>query len=85
MKKIIHGRTYDTATARRLCAWSPTGDHANSETTLFRKRSGECFLGCWHNLRGTDIVPLRRESALRYAELHMDADEYETEFGEVPE
>lgn len=66
---------------------------------LFRKRTGEYFLygegnaaspyrraveqNCWTG--SEDIKPLTVEEARIWAEEHLTADEYETEFGEVSE
>lgn len=67
--------------------------------TLYRKRGGEYFLhgkggaaskyarssgqNVWSG--GEQIIPLSYDNACQWAEEHLDADEYEAEFGEVPE
>lgn len=67
--------------------------------TLYRKRTGEYFLygeggamsryaePCEGNswTSGEHIFPLSYEEATHWAEEHMDADDYESEFGEVSE
>lgn len=66
---------------------------------LYRKRGGEYFLygegnaasryaeavgsNSWAG--GWRIMPLSYNEAAKWAETHLDADEYEAEFGEVPE
>lgn len=66
---------------------------------LYRKRTGEYFLSgeggpaskyaistgnnSWSG--GDKIIPLSFEAASRWAEEHMDASEYESEFGVVDE
>ena len=66
---------------------------------LYRKRGGEYFLygegnsasryaeavgsNSWTG--GWRIMPLAYDEAAKWAESHLDADEYEAEFGEVPE
>jgi len=47
MKKIIHGRVYDTSTASELATHSSPGswrDFSHWEETLYRKKTGEFFL-----------------------------------------
>ena len=72
--------------------------HYESET-LYRKRGGEYFLhgeggamtrysesygnNSWGY--GERIMPLSHEEARQWAEEHLEADEYEAEFGEAPE
>jgi predicted transcriptional regulator len=67
--------------------------------TLYRKRTGEYFIygvgnagskysrstgnNTWCG--GSAIIPLTYDAAREWAEDHMDADEYEAEFGEVSE
>ena len=67
--------------------------------TLFRKRTGEYFLhgsggpmsryavSCGQNSwgGGEKIIPLSFENAREWAEEHMDADDYQAEFGDVSE
>lgn len=69
------------------------------EETLYKKRTGEFFLFCeggpasiyctWidsHNRTSGDrIIPMTFEKARRWAEEHLEAEEYEEIFGEVEE
>lgn len=74
-------------------------DFSHYEETLYKKRTGEFFLhgaggpmtryaervdqNSWSG--GSDIIPLTYEDAREWAEKHLDADVYETEFGVVDE
>ena len=74
-------------------------DFSHCEETLYQKRTGEFFLlgeggpmtkyavsqGCNSWSGGTEIIPLTWETAREWAEEHLDADEYESIFGEVSE
>lgn len=74
-------------------------DFRHYEETLYLKRTGEFFVAgeggpmtkyaqpCGQSGRssGSDIIPLTEREAKEWAERHMDADEYEETFGEVPE
>lgn len=100
MKRIIDGRRYDTSTAEEI-ATSTHGyrrEFSYYEETLYCKRTGEYFLygyghgeskyakqvlGAWGP--GEDIIPMTYEQARQWAEVSLDAEEYEREFGEVPE
>ena len=67
--------------------------------TLYRKRTGEYFLHGEGNAAskysksignntwagGSAIIPLTYDAAREWAEEHLDADEYESEFGAVDE
>jgi len=69
------------------------------EETLYRKRTGEYFLYGWGGPQskysravgqnewsgGERIEPLTAEEARRWTEEHLDADEYQKEFGEIAE
>lgn len=69
------------------------------EEKLYRKKTGEYFLygeggpaskyaeSCGQNQwsSGDSIIPLSFKSAREWAESHLDADEYEAEFGEIAE
>ena len=101
MKKIINGKKYDTDTATQVAEWSKdvsVSDFTYFEETLYKKRSGEYFLYGFGNAAskyavpeddgwrgGSTIMPLSYENACKWAEEHMDADDYEAEFGEVSE
>ena len=101
MKKIINGRKYNTETARCVGIYEVgVGDNLYGfSEELYRKRNGEYFLygaggpgskysktiGC-NEWSGTEeITPMAYEEARSWAEKHLDADEYEAEFGDVPE
>lgn len=100
MKKIINGRIYDTNTAKELGRDDQTyGNFSDWEETLYRKSTGEYFLhgeggpqtkyaqqigeNSWTG--GEKIIPLSLESAKKWAEEHLEADEYEKIFGIVEE
>ena len=101
MKKTICGKRYDTNTAKEIgCyGYSNRGDFAFWEETLFQKRTGEFFLhgvggpaskyaettgqNQWSG--GEKIIPLDFENARKWAEKHMEADDYESTFGPVEE
>jgi len=84
MRKVIKGKLYDTEKAREVGYWSNgwTGrDYRNA--TLYCKRTGEYFA---HRVAGEydpvdTIEPLAYDDARAWAEAHLDADEYESEFG----
>lgn len=74
-------------------------DFQHAAETLYRKRTGEYFVhgsggpmsryakpypgGGWQG--GDELVPLTYDQAREWAEEHLEADEYEAEFGEAPE
>lgn len=98
MKRIIHNRVYDTETAQKLGEWNNgyyTSDFPFCAETLYRKRTGEYFLfGEGHAMSkyashsgnnsgwGEKIIPLSYEEAQKWAEEHLDADDYISIFGE---
>lgn len=101
MKKIIKNKVYDTATAQKVGEWGKNlDDHLYRVTEeLYRKRTGEFFLygyggpgskygvssgnGNWSS--GEEIIPMAYESAQKWAEDHLDGEEYESIFGAVVE
>lgn len=101
MKKIINNRVYDTTTAQKCGEWDNghyTSDFAYCAETLYRKKTGEYFLhGEGHALSkyagrsgdssgwGEQIIPLSYEKAQKWAEEHLDGDEYVSIFGEPEE
>lgn len=102
MKKVINGRMYNTETAVSLGEWSNgrgRRDFRGVEETLYRKRSGEYFIGGWGGSMteyarpaygggtcgGEKIFPLTYEAAREWAEKHLSVDEYEAAFGPVSE
>lgn len=100
MRKIIKGRLYDTSTAQLIADWSHgyPRDFGYYCETLYRKRTGEYFLhgeggpmskyaeraGQNEWMGGEAIQPLTYDDAREWAEAHVDADVYESEFG-VPD
>lgn len=74
-------------------------DFSHYSETLYRKRNGEYFIfgsgnaGSRYSTRveqntwsgGQNIAPLSYDAAREWAETHLDADTYETEFGDVSE
>lgn len=97
MKKIINGKMYDTDTARSIGSdgYGYGNDfHAWSET-LYQKRTGEYFLhgeggpmsryartigqNEWSG--GEQIIPMNYENARKWAEEHLNTDDYEETFG----
>ena len=101
MKKIINTKVYDTDTATRVGKWyaNEYSDLDRVEEELYRKRTGEYFLyGCGGARSkyseylggrsyggGERIMPLTYAEAQEWAEEHLSADAYETEFGEIQE
>lgn len=73
--------------------------HTHTEETLYRKKTGEFFIygeggpqtkyatdmgqGAW--MMGDKIIPLSFEAARKWAEEHLEVEEYESIFGEVEE
>ena len=96
MKKIIGGKKYDTDTAKYLgyAGYSHPGDFNFWLERLYRKKTGEFFLHCiggpmskyarqiglneWTG--GEEIRPLSPEEAQKWAEKHLEAEEYEQIF-----
>lgn len=100
MKKIIHGKKYDTETAEEIASAQHgyPRDFGYYEETLYRKRGGEYFLyGYGHAdskyasrvmgdfAPGDAIMPLSYDQARDWAEASLEVDEYEAIFGEVSE
>lgn len=101
MKQIIHGRLYDTDTAKHIAnaSYRYPGDFSHWDEDLYRKRTGEYFI--WGEggpaskygvsveqntwSGGSKIVPLTLEEAREWGEKYMDADDYMDEFGPVSE
>ena len=99
MRRIIHGKLYDTDSAIYIARDA----HYNCglddwEEVLYKKESGEYFLYGWGgpgtiyadiNFGETDegehLIPLSTEEARRWMEEHATIDEYEHEYGPVSE
>lgn len=87
MKKIIKGKLYDTGKAKELGRWTPNpygNDFNYHQETLYLKRTGEFFI---HEERyGSDkIRPLTYEETQKWAEEHLDGDDYIEIFGDPEE
>lgn len=101
MKQIINGKKYDTGTAEKVGSWSnccSCRDFSSCTEELYRKRTGEYFLygsggpmskysQSYGNTTsgGEKIIPMTEAEARKWAEKHLDGDEYEEIFGEVEE
>lgn len=101
MKKIINGKSYDTTTAKRVGAWDNghyTNDFHYCSEDLYQKKTGEFFLhgeggalSCYASHSGNSsgygecIEPLTYREAQKWAEEHLDGDEYCEIFGEPDE
>ena len=100
MKRIIDGKRYDTSTAEEIATATHgyKSEFSYYEETLYCKRTGEYFLygyghgeskyakqvlGDWGP--GEDIIPMTYEQARQWAEVSLDVEEYEREFGPTSE
>ena len=97
MKKIISGKMYDTDTARQIGidGYGDGRDFSSWTETLYQKRTGEFFLhgeggpmsrysrsiGQNQWTGGEQIIPISYENARKWAEEHLDAENYEAVFG----
>ena len=98
MKKVIHGKLYDTDTAECVAAWSNEAydsiDYCSE--SLYRKRTGEFFLygdggpKSPYSLRrgsfiygNSVIIPYSDAEAKEWVEEHCGGDKYIEIFGEV--
>ena len=96
MKQIINNRRYDTETGELLGSdsYSNKRDFYHWTEELYRKRNGEFFLygeggpntkyahsvGLNEWTGGEKIIPLTADAARKWAEEHLEADEYEKIF-----
>lgn len=102
MKKIINGKVYDTATAKRLGEYEPNPYRSDFHyycETLYQKKTGEFFLhgegnaaspysrSCGQNewCGSEKIIPMTYKEAQKWAEEHLDGDDYCEIFGEPDE
>lgn len=101
MKKIKNGKVYDTATAKKLGEYAPNpnqSDFSYFRETLYQKKTGEFFMHCEGGAMscyashsgnssgyGEQIQPITYEKAQKWAEDHLDGDEYCEIFGEPDE
>lgn len=99
MKKIIDGKLYNTATAREVGLYASRDGFAHWCERLYCKKTGEYFLhgegdavikyrqnlsdNSWTG--GETIAPMTYAEAKAWTEGHLTAEEYEAEFGPVPE
>lgn len=97
MKRIINNKVYDTDKAKRVGTWDNghnTSDFRYCSEDLYLKRNGEFFLygeggpmSKYVKRHGSDvgygerISPLSYEEAQKWAEKHLDADDYIAVFG----
>ncbi len=101
MKKIINNKVYDTKTAKKMGSWDNNkyGSFEYTHEVLYQKKTGEFFLygeggpmsryaepsGSNGWTSGEKIMPLTYAQAQKWAEEHLDGDEYEEIFGEIVE
>lgn len=99
MKKIINGKQYNTTTAQQIGSNSRglPGELDYWIETLYSKRTGEYFLhgegGAGSRYAtslgnnnwgyGERIIPLSYDQAKQWAEEHLVAEDYESEFGVI--
>lgn len=88
MKKIIRGRRYDTETARKVGCKTEQAQYGDVDYALYRKRTGEYFVHAEFSYMLDDgnpdyIKPLSEDEANEWAQEHLNADVYESEFGEI--
>ena len=82
MKVIIHGKQYDTKTARLVAVHR--NDFNSCCEELYYKRTGEYFIAGQKEISsGKQIKPLTESEAKEWAEQNMKADEYKKEFCEA--
>lgn len=93
MKKVIKGKLYDTETAKLVGEYDNgkfTNDFGYYSEDLYQKRTGEFFIcgigGAFTKYDGVEtITPVSYEDAQRWAEEHLDGDDYIEIFGEPEE
>ena len=97
MRKIINGKTYNTATSKLIGEWSNghyTNDFNYCSEDLYKNTKGAYFIrydggamskyaiSSGNNTGGSEgISPLTADEAMSWAEKHLDAKEFESEFG----
>lgn len=101
MRKIIDGRTYNTATSKLIGEWSNgklNNDFGYCSENLYVNTKGAYFISYEggalskyaiavgsNNASGSQgITPMTLEESKKWAEEHLDAEDYEKSF-EVPE
>ena len=96
MVKVINHKKYSTDTARVVAYYNnidgfkilQCDDARFFEVTLYKKRTGEYFICTEGNNRSgveIGIEPVNEEEAKKWSERYLDADEYESIWGEVEE
>ncbi len=97
MRKVINGRTYNTETSKKVGSWDNGiygNDFRSCDEDLYKNTKGAYFLvgsggplskyavSHGNNTSGsTTLTPMTAAEAQEWAEAHLDADEYEAEFG----
>ena len=97
MRKVIKGRTYNTETSKCVGEWSNglyINDFSYCSEDLYKNTKGTYFLlgeggplSKYAVTYGNDtsgskgVVPMTVEEAQEWAEEHLDAEDYEAEFG----
>ena len=101
MRKVIEGRTYNTGTSKCIGEhWNGygTNDFKHCSERLYKNTKGAYFLhgqgGAMSSYAtshgnswgwGEQIIPMTIDEAREWAEEHLEADEYEAEFGQPEE
>lgn len=100
MRKVIHGKMYDTQTATLIKKYSfAEGDWINYfREELYQKKNGEFFMyaeggpyspykagGIYNPVDNNVIIPRSEEEAKLWVAKHCSGDVYEQLFGPVPE
>lgn len=97
MRKVINGRTYNTETSKLIGSWDNGiygSDFRRCEEDLYKNTKGAYFLvgeggpmskySITHGNTtsgNAELIPMTATEAQEWAEEHLDADEYEAEFG----
>lgn len=97
MRKIINGRVYNTETSKKIGMWHNnryTNDFSYCAETLYKNTRGAYFLygeggplSKYATISGDNrgwgetIIPMTADEAQKWAEEHLNAEEYEAEFG----
>ena len=101
MRKIINGARYDTDTAKKLGHWESGEDcreFSYYEEFLYRTKAGKYFIHGTGNAAspyakisddrrrgGEQIIAVSEDAARKWAEEKLDANDYESIFGEIAE
>jgi len=97
MRKVINGKTYNTATSKKLGSWNnghSMTDFGHCEEGLFKNTMGAYFLHAEGGPMsrnadrsganftwGDKLVPMSRDEADAWAQEYLETEEYEKEFG----